>query len=299
MNDDLRRLLRLARRMARRDGEPPVPPALPPGRAVLLPGRGETFVREQPGPVDAVPVLLLHGWTATADVTWFPVFSVLDGRHRVVALDHRGHGRGIRSEVPFSLEACADDAAALLDVLGAAPAVVAGYSLGGAVAMLLWKRHRPKVAGLVLMATALEWRSSPRERLAWRGLTALELALRMGTGDGFVQRYLRQAAEQSPEVVPLRPWVAGELRRGHPGDVAAAGKALSDFDARPCASSVDVPTAVVITTRDILVRPAKQHELARALGARVFPLDADHDAPLVRAKEFGDVAKEAVAAVTP
>lgn len=278
-------------------GVPVPPPDLPPGHVLYVPGRGEMFVRDQPGPSEAPPVVLLHGWTVSADVTWFPVYPVLADRHRVLAVDHRGHGRGIRAEAPFSLEACADDVAGLLDLLDVRGAVVAGYSMGGAVALLLWQRRPDLVAGLLLQATALEWRSLRWERVAWRLVSLLDLAMRMGAGDGFVQRYLREAMAGAPEVSELRSWVSGEVKRGYGRDVAAAGRALSRFDARPLLSSIDVATATVVTTRDRLVRPSKQRELGRALGSLVLELDGDHDAPLVAAKEFARVTAEAVAAL--
>src|SRR3954469_20818093 len=158
-------------------GQPqaPVPPPLPPGRTVLLPGRGEIFARITTSPSEPLPVLLLHGWTASADTNWFPLFDPLEGQRRVVAPDHRGHGRGIRPEVPFSLEDCADDAAALLRELGIERVVVCGYSMGGPISLLFWQRHRSMVAGLVLGATALEWRATLRERFVWRFLSAMEI----------------------------------------------------------------------------------------------------------------------------
>src|SRR5690554_3853978 len=81
-----------------------------PGRQLDLPGRGTTFVRELDGPADAPTLLLLHGWTATADLNFFGVLPELAGHYRVVTIDHRGHGRGIRARQRFSLEDCADDA---------------------------------------------------------------------------------------------------------------------------------------------------------------------------------------------
>ena len=75
--------------------------------------------------------------------------------HRVVAPDHRSHGRGLRPDAPFSIDDCADDAAALLGTLGIDRAVAVGYSMGGSVALALARRHPDKVAGLVLAATAL------------------------------------------------------------------------------------------------------------------------------------------------
>lgn len=282
-----------------REPEVPVPPPdLPPARTLWVPGRGEMFFRQQDGPEGSLPVLLLHGWTASADTTWFAAYRALAGHHPFVAVDQRGHGRGIRAEEPFSLEACADDAAGLLELLGIEQAIVAGYSMGGAVALLLWQRHRALVAGLVLAATALEWRSTPRERLLWKSLGIFELALRLGTGDGFVQRYLHYAVGHTPEVAELRAWVAGEFKRGYDRDIAEAGRVLACFDGRGFVSEIDVPCASVVTELDRLVRAKEQRELAEALGAPVITVDGDHDAPLVRASAFGAALGDAVERVT-
>ncbi len=255
------------------------------------------FVREQEGPAGALPVLLLHGWTVSADINWFSVYRALAGRHPVIAIDHRGHGRGIRAEEPFSLEACADDAAALLEVLGIRQVIVAGYSMGGAVALLLWQRHRELVAGAVLGGTASEWRATPRQRLMWRSLEVFEFALQLGTGDGLVQRYLHYAVGRSPEVADLRAWVGGELKRGYPRDIAEAGRDLARFDARSFVGAINVPCCSVVTERDRLVRPREQWALAEALGAPVVTVDADHDAPLVRPERFGSAVRQAVETV--
>ncbi|HZB70791.1 MAG TPA: alpha/beta fold hydrolase, partial [Acidimicrobiales bacterium] len=180
-----RRLRSFARRVERREAEPPLPPPLPPGRVVAVPGRGEVFLREQPGPPGAPPILLLHGWTASADLNWWRLYDRVADLGPLLAPDHRGHGRGIRSEEPFTLESAADDAAALLRHLGAGPAVVCGYSMGGPISVLLWQRHPDLVKGLVLEATALEWRASPRERIVWKTMGLVEYVLRLGPSKGF------------------------------------------------------------------------------------------------------------------
>ena len=92
-------------------------------------------------------MVLLHGWIASGGLNWFTAFGPLSQRYRVIAPDLRGHGRGIRSRRRFRLADCADDVAALLDQLGAEPAIVVGYSMGGPVAQLLWRRHPERVAG--------------------------------------------------------------------------------------------------------------------------------------------------------
>ena len=272
----------------------PVPPWLPPGRVVNLPGRGEVFARDSGGAPGDPAVLLLHGWTASADLNFFAVYAGLAGFYRVIALDHRGHGRGMRSVEPFSLEDCADDAAALLDQLGTGQVIVVGYSMGGPIGLLLARRHPGRVAGLVMQATAMEWHRSPHERTAWQLLPVLELGLRLGTGAGIIERVLRHAIRQAPELDIYRPWLAAELRRGLARELTDAGHALSHYDAEPWAAQLGLPAAVLITARDRLVRPAKQRQLAAALCAEVLEVDADHDLPFVKGTEYAQLTMRAV-----
>jgi pimeloyl-ACP methyl ester carboxylesterase len=75
-------------------GLAPVPPYLPPGQVINLAGRGEVFVRDS-GDAPADPAILLrHGWTASADLNFFPVYAELAGSYRVIALDLRGQAPG-------------------------------------------------------------------------------------------------------------------------------------------------------------------------------------------------------------
>jgi pimeloyl-ACP methyl ester carboxylesterase len=299
LRDEGRRLRRVARPLGVRSPGAPVPPPLPPGYVITLPDRGEVFVRDTGATGQtAPPVLLLHGWTVSADLNFFALYDELAARHRVIALDHRGHGRGMRPQTPFSIEACADDAAALLAELGAGPAIVVGFSMGGAIAMLLHHRHPQLVAGMVFSGTALEWQATPRERVVWRGMSLLEVALRSGTGEGIVARLLREVIDGATDLETLEPWVTGEFHRGSPTDLAGAGRALAAYDGRPLAPEVDVPCAVVVTTTDQMVRPEKQYELADALDAEILTLDGDHFSPFTKGPAFAKAIRTAVDGVT-
>jgi 3-oxoadipate enol-lactonase len=296
---ELARARSFARRLETPSHRPPVPPpGLPPGRIVDVPGRGEVFVREQIGRPEGPPILLLHGWTASADINWFRVYDDVAGLGRLVAVDHRGHGRGLRTAERFTLEDAADDAAAVLRALDTGPAIVVGYSMGGPISLLLWQRHPELVAGLVLEATALEWRATRRERLLWKLMAMLEFVFRSGRNRGIIERALRDAVEHCPDVEGLLPWLRGELRRGDPEALADAGRALGDYDARSFAGLIDVPASVVVTTKDRLVRPRKQRQLAHAIPrARTFELAGDHDASLVLPGPFRRVTADAIASV--
>ena len=78
----------------------------------------------------------------------------------------------------FRLEDCADDVAALAEVLGIRKFVAVGYSMGGMVAQLMHRRHASLLSGLVLCSTARNVRESPAERLAALALPTMAAALR-------------------------------------------------------------------------------------------------------------------------
>ena len=112
-----------------------------------------TSIREVHGPQGAPTLVLLHGLAATGRLNWFAALRALSERFRVIVVDHRGHGRGIRTH-HFRLADCADDAVAVADHLGIESFIAVGYSMGGPIAKLCWSRHRDRVRGLVLCATA-------------------------------------------------------------------------------------------------------------------------------------------------
>ena len=279
--------------------DPPVPPPLPEGRTIVVPDRGEMFYRHCGDLSEGVPVLLLHGWMASADLNWFLLFDPLSEHHSVIAPDHRGHGRGIRAPHAFTLEDCADDAAGLLRTLGIEKAIVVGYSMGGPIATLLWRRHPDLVAGLVLQATALEWKGEWWERARWRLMGILGVLLRWTAGRLLLARLMGQRGDIPAPLAPHLAWLEGEFRRIEPDDIAEAGRALGDYDARPFAKDIDVPVVVVVTSKDQLVPPHKQEALADALGAPKLEFRGDHDAALVQAPRFAEVTLRAIEMVTP
>jgi 3-oxoadipate enol-lactonase len=243
---------------------------LPPARTLTAPGRGELFVRDTGG--DGPPVMLLHGWMVSADLNWWGAYEALvKAGYRVIAIDHRGHGRGLRSLLPFRLADCAGDAAAALELLGAAPATVVGYSMGGAIAQLVARDHAEVVSGLVLSGTAHDWQD-PKERWFWRSMGLLWVSLAL-LPNWLWRHGLRRLGFRDAEV---GSWVASELLRASARDLAEAGREIGRFDSRPWIGSLPMPAAVVVTTKDTVVSPRKQRSLAAALGARVLEAPIGH-----------------------
>ncbi len=260
-------------------------PPLPYGRRIELPGRGITFVRDVPGPTpDAPTLLLLHGWIASAGLNWFQAFDALGEHYRVIALDQRGHARGLRSWTRFRLADCADDAAALLDELEVPSAIAVGYSMGGPVAQLLWKRHPEKVDGLVLCATATGFVPVMRERFIFTAsMAALAGTTRVGQwANRLPSQWVRRlpivsALRTSGRPTSLQRWASAEMRRHDPRSVLEAGAALGNYNAKRWIGEVNVPTSILVTTEDRAIVPDRQLEMAEAIpDATVHELKDGH-----------------------
>jgi 3-oxoadipate enol-lactonase len=252
-------------------------PWLPEAHIVSVPGRGEFFIRHHRHADPTAPTLMLfHGWTASADLQFFTAYEALARDSSFVAIDHRGHGRGLRTPYPFTLEDAADDAAAVLRELGITKVTTVGYSMGGPISMLFARRHPDLVEGMVVEATALEWSATFSERLTWMWLPVLGAVLRSWAFPRYLRRSIPRLIPVGHELEPYVPWLLGELQRSNPHTIVDAGRALRRYDARAWAGQLGVPTGVLVTTKDHLVRPRKQRELARVLGAHVRELRGDH-----------------------
>jgi pimeloyl-ACP methyl ester carboxylesterase len=244
---------------------------------VSVPQRGEFFVRYSKHENANAPVVaLLHGWTGNADINFFPAYEELVKQYSVLAIDHRGHGRGLRTNDRFSLEDCADDVVAIMDQLDISSVTAVGYSMGGPIAMLMSKRHPTRVHSLVLCATALEWSATRNERTRWKIGRVISPVFRLLTTPRMIDRYIKRKIPRSSSVASLRPWLVAEIRRNDSWTMNQAGRALSQYDARPWAATLGLPTVSIVTSRDALVAPRKQHALAQATQAAVIEIDGDH-----------------------
>jgi 3-oxoadipate enol-lactonase len=271
---------------------PPQPPAdLPPARTLAVPGRGELFLRDTGG--DGPAVMLLHGWIVSADINWWGAYEDLRaGGYRVLAIDHRGHGRGMRPLERFSLADCAADAAAALRQLGVAPAIVVGYSMGGAVAQLIARDHSDVLAGLVLSATAQHWKDRQTRRY-WRLMGIFGLMLSLAPVKTWRWGFRRVGIPENESTA----WLLSEMTRSSARDIAEAGREMERFDSRPWLGPLKVPSAVVVTTRDDVVAPRKQRELAGALQAQVFEAAIRHNDITILRQQYNPALLEALAAL--
>ena len=275
--------------------------ATPVTRLVDLPGRGVTRVWECPGPRGAPTLMLIHGVACTAELNWGKILAPLGREFRVVAADLRGHGDGISPGARFRLEDCADDVAALAAALDIRRFIAVGYSMGGMVAQLMYRRHAPLLSGLVLCCTAGNVRGSPTEMLAALALPTTAAAIRWNpvlarAGADVLGMTLLGHVD---DPVTAR-WARAQLSRTTLVTAVSAIQAVCEFTSDGWIGQVDVPTAAVVTTRDRIVPASRQLRLARAIpGASVHQVAAGHGMCINAPQMFARALIEACSGLQP
>lgn len=148
---------------------------------------------ETRGPDDAPPLLLLHGFMGSVS-EWEEVAKSLSGEHRCLIPDLPGHGGSTDLPYPeaYTMDGAARALTALLDAEGLDRCAVAGYSMGGRLALYLALRHPQRVERL-LLESASPGLATEDERAARRASDE-KLALRLETDDfrEFVEDWYRQ-----------------------------------------------------------------------------------------------------------
>ncbi len=100
-----------------------------------------------------IPVLLLHGGTMTADISWGVTFTTMSDRWRLIAPDTRAHGRTTNPADDLTYDQMANDVVALIDALRLQQPVIVGFSDGGQTALEVALHHQGLARAFVLCGT--------------------------------------------------------------------------------------------------------------------------------------------------
>jgi pimeloyl-ACP methyl ester carboxylesterase len=213
-------------------------------------------------------LLLIHGFPLDHRM-WAAQLAGLSEQARVIAPDLRGFGRSAAAPAgPLTMDQHADDLAGLLDALGVGRAVVAGLSMGGYVAFAFWRRHRERVAALVLADTRAEGDSPQAQANRDASAAKVRAAGVAAIAGDMLPRLLAPASLANPRLVErMRTMMADQPAQ----TVIAALSGLRDReDSRPTLPTITVPTLVLVGEHDVLTPPAAAMAMAAAVpGARL------------------------------
>lgn len=235
-------------------------------------------------------VALVHSLALDRGV-WAHVVPYLVEHADVVTYDCRGHGESGSGGYDYTVPQFADDLADLLDALGWPDVLVAGASMGGAVAQQFAASHADRTVGGVFVDTTAWYGEGAPETWRARGAKARE--------SGFASLLDFQFPR----------WFGDDFRRDHPDVLSALRETfvandvdayeatcamMGDYDLRSLASRITAPAAVVVGSDDYATPLETAKALAESLGsAPPTVLDgAKHLTPLERPAEIAAVILE-------
>lgn len=211
---------------------------------------------------DGLPVVFLHGFPHDRTL-WTAQRASLAPHARCIVPDLRGFGQS-STHGPFSMDQYADDVVGLLDWLAIESAVVCGLSMGGYVAMALWRRHPDRARAFVFCDTRLgaDSEEGQRRRDELAALVKRDGARAIADAQitGMVGPTTR---ERRPEVMATLRAMMG--RQSVAGIVGALQAMRDRPDSRDTLRTISVPSLVIVGEDDVLTPIKEARAIAEAL----------------------------------
>lgn len=255
--------------------------------AVSLPdGARLAFSEAGVGAPGRAPIVFLHGFPLHRGM-WAPQLAAFQQTHRCLAPDLRGFGESTAGTEQLTIDRLADDVAAFLEHLLVRRATIVGLSMGGYVALALWRRHRERIASLVLADTRA---SGDSEEARAKRAEMIGIARAGGSAvvaDKQITGLLGKTTRESkPDLVAsTRAMVAS----ANIDSIVAGLEAIRDrSDSTPQLSTINVPTLIVCGEEDAITPAKEMRDLAAVIpGAELEIVEgAGHLANLERPVEF-------------
>lgn len=262
------------------------------------------------------PIVLVHGVTLSSDL-WCQQLAELDARHRVVAVDVRGHGRSTPGSDGFSggMGRLAADLRQVFDGLDIEGAVLAGHSLGGMITLELaaeapagWTARRLRAVALLDTSASplASWRGARRIHRPFSGALSRAMLAADRVGAGLARsadvRWWSARFAFGPDPDPAQVAFTESMGAATPvATLAGLIGTIASFDVRARLPDIDIPALVVVGTHDRLTPPSHARFLADSLPrAELVELPrAGHMPMLERPHELARLLDELAGKVAP
>ena len=225
------------------------------------------------------PVILVHGYPLDGAM-WSGVARALSTRFRVFKPDLPGRG-----ENPTVPAGTIEDHAAFVEAILAqfpAPAGLAGFSMGGYVALALLKRGVAGVGALALLDTRAAADSEAAREARDASIAMVRSGGAAAIADGITGKLLAPASLQNPNLIERLKRI---ILRQKPETLESDLTAMRDRpDSTELLSRIAAPTIVLAGDRDVITPPAEVQSMAGAIdGARFVTIPgAGHLTPMER-----------------
>lgn len=234
------------------------------------------------------PILMVHGYPFNRTL-WDEQVEALSSRHRVIAPDLRGFGESDAAPGTATMNLMARDLALLLNHLGIVRAAVCGLSMGGYVALALYKQLPSRIRALVLADTRAQPDTEDAKQTRFQQAEKALSEGMAGIADGMLPKLL------TPETVSKHPEVVKRVRdmmlKTKPEGAAAALRGMAERDDQTeLLAKITVPVLILVGAEDAITPVADSEKMHAAIsGSHLVVLEnAGHVSNIERTEQFNN-----------
>lgn len=203
--------------------------------------------------------------------------AALRNRFRCITFDFRGQGRSEVTPGGYDMDTLSDDAAALIEALGAAPCHFVGLSMGGFVGMRLAARRPELIRSLVLMETSADAEpaeNAPKYRAMGRiGRIFGRLGFRLISGRVMRIMFGRKFLDDPARAAERAEWRSRLMANHRIGITRALGGVIDRLPVYDELGKIACPTLVMVGDQDVATVPAKAERIHAAIaGSRMVTI---------------------------
>ena len=204
------------------------------------------------------------------------------GSYRCIAFDFRGQGASEVTDAGYDMDTLAEDAAALIEALGAAPCHFAGLSMGGFIGMRLAARRPELLRSLILLETSAG-PEPPASAGRYRTMNAIARWVGFRPLMGRVMRILfgRRFLEDPARADERAAWRERIMGNDRTGVYRAVEGVCARAGIERELEGVRVPTLVIVGDADVATPPERAQTIHAAIaGSRLVVIaEAGHSSP--------------------
>jgi pimeloyl-ACP methyl ester carboxylesterase len=207
-----------------------------------------------------MPLVLLHGFPFHSGL-WQPQVHNLSSSYRVITPDLRGFGQSEVTQGTYEMALMAQDVLKLLDDLGIERAAIMGHSMGGYVALALWRLAPERFSALGLIASHA-WADSPAQRQAREQL--IDAIMERGAVAVIETMLPRLFAPNPSTDEPIQAQARDMMRSASTTSLINALRGmLQRPDSSDLLPQITVPTLILCGDSDAIVPPERAEAMAR------------------------------------
>jgi len=233
---------------------------------------------------DGEPIIFSHGWMCDCSV-WNSQIDFFSKKYKVIAYDHRGHGKSDKPKANYSIEILSNDLYSIIKELNLDKVTLVGHSMGGMTALTFALNHPDKVSKLVLVGTSA--------KMTFSGYIQLWIMTHIFSSESFTRGMIDFQYHEPSEQIKKEAFERA-MRTPKFAAYGCFTEFMKNYDNKDRVSKIKVPTLIVVGEKDKATPVEMSQYLNREIEGsklQIIP-DSKHMVMIDKPKELNGIIEE-------